>query len=1055
MQLHNEHDEHGRQSQPPSDVIKPIHLSDKVDAVLRNLRQTVTKLDHTCFGLKEIGLEEASNMRARQEQGNALAEDESPSTQAAFGTQMVERRQRHDNTAQKVQGDDIGSDLEKKAALLGLIGVKQPVHRAKSRISEPGTAGGESKTAVAPSVGGFRKSSVSCQDASPAARLESKFQPTHMPPLYPESDRIKSASNLSVANGIVVANTRHDHANSQVHANLDPLHDPIPEWLVNTCRTNGCGRVPTSQKKLLSSWQKRRMGTNDRFPDANIPIDVLKALKRFEINTVLSDGSSSDGEASSASEDIAPTDDDDALSDSDDDTALSWSASPTQRSPRRSSPPGLSLPPDSSLQSKNAESRYGSHEASPVQEAQHLMTVEPSRELNIMDPVSSPPQVSDDSDFGMELELNVPRGLDDDDPNHGVASSSSVHQAKEIPLSKGKDASSLSVTNFSAQAQQQPSSGTSKDTSSTSIVFSTYNDNSFDKEVMHVASAAISKSTHFSVLPDGHQDLPTSLDQRLPYSVDKSPVVYAEGIDICMEEPQEEWQKVSSPIRDHAQDEEQDTRYCTMSPQSLNHKTMPLNEKFGLHEGEMRRSPLSSPQPSIIASPVPQLSQRRNGEQNDRSISFGLSVLPEQSPMSVRSAEPSASWMRAKRKMEVPPPTSGRRPPKRRNIKLVKCRSNSPTRDCDAELRREKEEHLRKFTERQRAQSVHSASGAESEQSLVQHRSASKEKHAPTSAQSDAACSVDAHASQSPKHIHEQTKPATIFDTFQHTYPSYPGNERQFLNQCKAIDKLHQEDKMVPKWQWDDFIVRYQTDYKEYTDQCFDNNEHPEPYHRFYKDNVQNTLYTECVIQSRKTLLTAIEELENKAVGPAAVARSSAMEPLPDKIVGVNSRGPSVLAIKPAQHETPSLEESHTSVTGRKTITTGLAKSERGGSSLGVQKRTRQSLPSAFNRQIERIPHAAPTVGSGPRQSLPGRLNRDTYTRTSSSQSAPRIERGQQPESGDASAGASPIGRASSGRQIPTEPTGDPYRDFIFAHSRITSLTGSGRVRPRSSSKSS
>ena len=296
---------------------------------------------------------------------------------------------------------------------------------------------------------------------------------------------------------------------------------------------------------------------------------------------------------------------------------------------------------------------------------------------------------------------------------------------------------------------------------------------------------------------------------------------------------------------------------------------------------------------------------------------------------------------------------------------------------------------------------------------------------------------------------------AIVFETFKRAYPLYPGNERQFLGQCKNIDKLDQQDKMVPKWQWDDFIVRYQTDYRGYADQCLHNGEDPEPYYRFYKDNFQDTLFQECIIQSRKTLFTAITELESRTAGGATVENPSALDSGAIKEVGVNGRATSSVETQTSQHTNVSAEPSRTRTTARKAPVASVAKSERVHPSLGVQKKSRQSLPSAFNKQTERAPRASSTLGNRPRQSLPGYLNRGGNNQTSSSAkdpSGPTKDRGRETRTGDASARASPHYTASSSRPIPAEPTGDPYRDFIFAHSRITSLTGSGRVRPCSNS---
>jgi hypothetical protein len=105
------------------------------------------------------------------------------------------------------------------------------------------------------------------------------------------------------------------------------------------------------------------------------------------------------------------------------------------------------------------------------------------------------------------------------------------------------------------------------------------------------------------------------------------------------------------------------------------------------------------------------------------------------------------------------------------------------------------------------------------------------------------------------------TRPQTIFQLFKAAYPEYTGDVKHFTAQCKQMLDLDSEDKMVPKWQWDDYLIRNRTDYKDYVMQCLDQGEDFEPHYRFYKDNIRDTIFVEGILGSREALTVALDEL--------------------------------------------------------------------------------------------------------------------------------------------------------------------------------------------------
>ena len=1148
--LAHPHPDHNAHREPPrasAAALKPIHVCDQVLAVLTDLRQTLTHLERTHLRQIRSTLEKTQNMPPRDDSDEEIGEDVSVVTQAAFGTQMPHRIQISSKT--QTEAVHVGELSDPgRMTLLKLLNpsrqkspqvhsasrsgesnttqcldiepqtVPPPSHKLESppaQVKKPRHGASHGNPSVALSAGGFTRTSTSHASDQNVMRPESRFQPTRMPPLYQESDTTSEKASYMAQKVMKETDGRsiniegtESAPSSLPQSDINILDDPVPEWLKDSCYKNSCGRVPNAQVRLLSSWQKQREGTSHRFPDANIPIDVLKALKSFGVDAASSDSESADGESSDeeggiVSNAVSLSGENDMLSDSDNTDAVSWSSSPSQKSPKRRFRHSPSLPPDSSLPSKNAGSQDASREVVSDQQDQHTAIVEPAVEGQTADLPSSPPAVHLDDDVEMEMELDIPRGLNDGHPVHdrGIQRIDYIVQVKETPLSKGKDISTTSAISAPAEGQQQTSSGTSKDTSSTSIVFSTYNDKSFQKGAIPDTLGALSKPYAANLPYNSQRDVAESEDEHHLYSVNNASSPHGEIEDVGMRDVHDEVSR--SP--------------GLSSPQSEQHQ---------------QRSPVS-------AGPSPPTVRLKN------------EVVP------------------AKRKIEITPSKNGRRPSKRRDVKLVKLRSNSPKRDRFAELLREKEEHLRKFTEKARTQSIHSvlsedaASAARSER-LPVHREASavvndtpaSAPHTPQLSQqnrkqtphstakrehnvsrgtvpvkeadslkqgelmrrpteisprkdmdvdndnddpgdSDAgAVDVDmtvaganadevvpkepmlreeqndtvqeyieidhartdhntaSHVQENPpqrpaaslaKHIASvstgpeklltstQSVQQTIFEQFKHTYPAYTGDARHFLGQCKSMDKLDQQDKMVPKWQWDDFIIRNRTDYRDYANQCLDNGEDTEPYHRFYKDTIQNTLYTEGVMESRKTLLLAIEQLERKTPGNIT------------KSFGTGSTAPSAPVPKSTRHKVLPTAEAHPKMAiGKKTLA-NLAMTEHGSPSSSPQKK-RQSLPSAFAKRVERTPSLAATPSERPRQSLPG------SSRGGSSSLAPRSSHAKpaDPLSKPNSALTRPpsLRRSNSGPRNPLEPTGDQYRDFLFALGRVTSSTGSSSVGP-------
>ncbi|KAL8857226.1 MAG: hypothetical protein Q9178_006151 [Gyalolechia marmorata] len=88
-----------------------------------------------------------------------------------------------------------------------------------------------------------------------------------------------------------------------------------------------------------------------------------------------------------------------------------------------------------------------------------------------------------------------------------------------------------------------------------------------------------------------------------------------------------------------------------------------------------------------------------------------------------------------------------------------------------------------------------------------------------------------------------------IYAQFKDVYPEYRASKEEFLGICKKIYQLFQCDRMEHRSLWDDFIIRYQTDYPQYLERCVKNFRDPKTYERFYRDEIDEPKFNKRVIQ--------------------------------------------------------------------------------------------------------------------------------------------------------------------------------------------------------------
>ncbi|KAF1366120.1 hypothetical protein EJ07DRAFT_170891 [Lizonia empirigonia] len=281
-------------------------------------------------------------------------------------------------------------------------------------------------------------------------------------------------------------------------------------------------------------------------------------------------------------------------------------------------------------------------------------------------------------------------------------------------------------------------------------------------------------------------------------------------------------------------------------------------------------------------------------------------------------------------------------------------------------------------------------------------------------------------------------RPSTVFESFKAAYPEYKGSLKHFRNQCSQMEELDREDRMVPKWMWDDYIIRNSIEYRDYAVECADSGEATMPYIRFYKDTIRDTVYKKGVVETRATLLQALQELdvkphaaETRAPQPTvqqAAWRSSHQSPRPPVQPATYARQPHQQSVHPTCQPTQQ-------------------------SPRPTQQPTQSPIPSPAQSATP-PPHKKPS-----RKSLPF-LPPDKPTPTPAT-STPRI-RHSLPAHSSRTTPASPSvpGRAPPRRKsrlaevlkhhiasdAPAVAAEDEFRNFAKAHAALTSATGSTRV---------
>jgi hypothetical protein len=704
-------------------------------------------------------------------------------------------------------------------------------------------------------------------------------------------------------------------------------------------------QVPRNQQSLLNttnSWAKPQPGY--KYYDGNVPIEVYKETAAIAGQSETIDGEPETTVAEDAACTKAKLNDEDT---DEDDSATYWPSSPIPESPHIQPPLRQGLPPDSSFESlKNSPQKKFA--ARPVATA-------PSPSGNTAEDVpSSPPDGNAYINSDDEMDMEVPRGLGEESPKK--------LKDRTIPTRAAKaSGSDMSRSQSMVQVKETPhakekNQGLRPGGSSATLPNQT-------------SSGTSGNISSISMVPGTYND-PTSSNSNGATKATQEDT--ADNDDVMMDEP------------------------SYMPQETGTHSPAPRASAKNRHFVQLPSSPVSGRSPLPPSDSIP-----ANSSTNSKST-------------------PSIEHT-VKRKSDTSPSNINPRQTKRREIKVHKFSGLSQlSQDPVAAYRQEKKASMEKFrAERLNTTESPNLAGYNNGDSDVSQDSFAKRQvsvHSPQKMELDhepRTPQTPQNATQRPQVLlADAASPSTpsstanIFGKFRQAYPDYKGDVTHFANQCKQIYTLEQGDKMVPKWMWDDFLIRNRTDFKDYALRCMDAGEDPGPYIRYYKDHIQKTIYEKGILKDVATLAKALGELGYDlplSTGPATARNQG----LPRR---------SLIGTTNSPLSTPGWRQ--------RSIRPGLSQG-------------RQSLP---DRSQDQNHVSGGHTNRDPLKQSGWKAPRHSYPETTNPVKAKTNPRAPQKTINPMSGHTNGLGQA-------IEMTGDAFRDFVLAQKKMTAVTGSTKVR--------
>jgi hypothetical protein len=818
------------------------------------------------------------------------------------------------------------------------------------------------------------------QDLSPRSRKEtpaSGLKPNEDPleAAQPRSARSELEGNARGPARVPAANTAQEPTSlqSSIEANIFASG---AEWLSDWTYNANTAKVTEEQEILLTRtdhWAKPPVG--HQYPVGSIPRiiqDDIEASIKAQPQVVVNDQSTLEDDASDMNLESdkvmaisSPTSSESVPEEEPTTSQISWADSPV-RSPPKPDRFDHALPPDSSSETQLSTIQTTIMSKHPPPKSPPITDERMTDAQDGAYPPSSPPAMArDEPDDEDGMEIDIPQALGEDQmampqtPFFSTAAAdvsvSSTTGAKPTILvneTPNRKEHARESANQPLSIQNQNSSGTSKDTSSTSIVYGTYNE------------------------PLSSE--PTKHEQRTAVFLNNIPITNA-----------------------------------MLQTASRQPSALPMEEKY-----DIKGTTTSEPDVDIKDTP-------------QRSLPTSTQ-MPQSSKSKVPQDPPS------KRKSNRSPSKIDPRSSKRREIKIVGFSGFSQlSQDPEAEFKQHKRESLRRIgkgytpdpplaapagqlSTKQGAPLASMGTSSKVIDTDEVHLAASLHNMDVDSEEVGSVADVD--KDDAPHMVQSDSVALGVFERFKAAYPEYTAGVKHFSGVCRQMMDLENDDKMVPKWQWDDYIIRNRTDYTVYAMECIDEGEEPAPYHRFYKDHVQDTLHKKGIIMDVPTLLTAIDEVGGTVAAgrPSERGISTGRARLGDPVGS--------LTPKPSQPRR-SLPWLHGQATaGSQSLKHTQARYSLGNVPAKVEKDT-------VSLHVSQSPTRDITK---PRSVVPNSKTRDCSPPVNANAGQHTARRNPISDR--------PIGRSVKLSESITENTGNVFRDYVIAQQRMKSWTGSEKV---------
>lgn len=109
--------------------------------------------------------------------------------------------------------------------------------------------------------------------------------------------------------------------------------------------------------------------------------------------------------------------------------------------------------------------------------------------------------------------------------------------------------------------------------------------------------------------------------------------------------------------------------------------------------------------------------------------------------------------------------------------------------------------------------------------------------------------------------------PETLYARFKAAYPEYSGSSKHFTTLCSKIARVIGGGGFMPRYLWDDFVIRQKLEYSDYIQQCVEEGADPLSYENYYSQKIDEPRFTKKIISKA--------DLDVSSASPSAAANSS------------------------------------------------------------------------------------------------------------------------------------------------------------------------------------